>query len=170
MAAYRCFEHSVQINDGVDALPNKPGVYIIMNRLNGRCYVGASKNLRTRCLTHRSELRRGISGNRLLRRDVVKCGAENFFIFAPETVESLQEAEQRGGLEAMEMRWIVQFKSYDEQRGYNSMLAGCWTPGARFRDRELKLRRSGSYTLMETVDPYDPIDARMLASWAPAET
>jgi hypothetical protein len=167
MPVYRYDECSVEIADGVDELPTKPGVYVIMNRLNGRCYVGAAKNLRTRGLSHRSEMRRGYSGNMLLRRDVVKYGAENFFVFAAAVVESMQEADQQGGLVAMELRWIVQFRSYDEKRGYNCMMAGCWTPAARFRDRERKLLRRGNYVLMKGVDLYDPIDAQMLGGWSP---
>lgn len=167
MAVYRCDEHAVELTDGVDLLPTKPGVYVIMNRRNGRCYVGSAENLRTRGQTHRSEMSRCMSGNMLLRRDVIRCGAESFFIFTTEVVDSMAEAKRQGGLGAMELHWIVQFRSHDEARGYNCMMAGAWTPAARFRDRERKLLRRGSYALIDSVDLYDPIDALMLDSWAP---
>lgn len=170
MMDYRCDRHAVQLTDGVDSLPSKPGVYVIMNRQNGRCYVGSAMNLRLRGQKHRSELRRCMSGNMLLRRDVIRCGAENFFIFTTEVVESMTEAKQQGGLAAMELRWIVQFRSHVEARGYNCMMAGAWTPSTRFRDRERKLERNGSYVFLETVDPYDPINTQMLDRWAPEST
>lgn len=57
----------------------KTGVYIIRNRVNGRVYVGsAARSIDGRWAMHRSELRRGVHGNRLLQNSWNKHGEPAF--------------------------------------------------------------------------------------------
>lgn len=155
--------------DGIDLLPASPGLYCIMNRVNGRRYVGqASTNIYKRCLQHRSELRNGLSSNFLLRRDSVVHGGDAFFFFALR-IDAIAGSEKKSQLNKIEIWFAVQFRTHDERYGYSLEVGHHRTRGARFRDRERKLMRPNSekYTLLPGVDMYDPIDSALLASWVP---
>lgn len=155
--------------DGIDLLPASPGLYCIVNRVNGRRYVGqASTNIYKRCLQHRSELLKGLAANMLLRRDAAIHGAGAFFFFALR-LDAIAGSEKRSQLNRMEIWFAVQLCTHDEHRGYNLEVGHHRTTGARFRDRERKLMRpnSGKYELLPGVDIYDPIDSVLLASWVP---
>jgi hypothetical protein len=154
--------------DGVDELPSKPGIYVIMNRLNCRFYVGSASNIRARASSHRSEFRRGMSGNMLLRLDVAKCGADKFLFFTPEVFETETDANSEGGLLALERWWILKFGSHIEARGYNCKIGSRWTLSARFRDRERKLMRRYSYYLLPGLGLYDAIQPELLDTWIPS--
>lgn len=160
-------EHLISWSDNLALMPKKPGVYVVMNRKNRRCYVGAAENLHVRASQHWTQIRQGTCGNMPLRRDVIKYGASNFFIFAVAVVENLEEAESFGGLAHMEWQWTLLFNAHDEATGYNCALVAGYTRAARFRDRERKMLRYGGYVLLAGVDLYDPIDKQLLDTWEP---
>jgi hypothetical protein len=49
-------------------LPNKPGIYILEDKVTGSIYVGASSNVRARISSHRSQLKRGKHPNDKLQK------------------------------------------------------------------------------------------------------
>src|SRR5665647_2458051 len=104
--------------DGIDFLPASAGIYCILNRGNGKFYVGQAKNIYKRCLQHRSELRNGLSANKLLRRDAVVHGADAFFFFAPR-IDAIAGSEKKSQLNKIEIWFAVQFRTHDEHHGYN---------------------------------------------------
>jgi predicted GIY-YIG superfamily endonuclease len=61
-------------------LPPAAGIYAIVNRTNGRAYIGSSVNIRNRIVQHRSALRRGRHPNKLLRAEWQDHG-EAAFVF-----------------------------------------------------------------------------------------
>lgn len=157
---------SVQTGDGLDSTPRLPGIYVVINRLTGRGYVGSAQNLRARCRGHLSTLRRGYTTNGLMRRDLQLHGAEHFDCVVLETFPSLEAAGGKEGLVISENEWIVRLGTHRESLGYNALLYGQWTKGASLRDRERKLKHNDrSYCLLHSVDLYDPIADVLLDSW-----
>lgn len=151
--------------DGVDSLPRSPGVYGILNRINHKLYIGQAKNILSRCVLHRNELRRGIASNMLMRRDAELNGIDPFF-----WVLQLDENADLGPpnmIDRMEVWWVIQFRAHDERWGYNLEAGHRRTTGALFRDRERKLMRSKSrkYELLDGVHMYDPIHPELLSTW-----
>lgn len=155
--------------DGIEFLPSSPGLYCIVNRCNGKRYVGQARtNLRQRCLQHRSELRRGLASNMLLRRDAALHGVDAFFFFELR-LNSMTNTPSQSQMNKIEIWFSVQLRSHDEQHGYNLEVGHHRTRAALFRDRERKLMRRNSekYQLLPGVDPYDGINPVLLASWIP---
>jgi len=56
----------------------KSGIYRIFNLLNGRQYIGSSKNITKRLTHHKNQLRRGVHHSPFLQRDFNKCGQDCF--------------------------------------------------------------------------------------------
>jgi group I intron endonuclease len=54
------------------------GVYKITNKINGKCYIGSSIDIRRRKATHFRELSRGTHGNSYLQRAWYKYGCDAF--------------------------------------------------------------------------------------------
>lgn len=154
--------------DSWEYAPRKtPGVYAVLNWANGRCYVGSATDLRTRMTQHRSAIEAGRHDNRLLCRDVKRFGAASFSIFPIETV-SISEAKLSFRLGLLEYEWTLRLGAHVESTGYNCQLGKDWTKATRFRDHERKRIRWGSYSLLEGMDLYDPINEDLLHSWAPS--
>lgn len=158
--------HSIQTENGLDAVPRAPGIYAVVNRLTRRAYVGNARNLWVRCYGHLNGFKRGQTGNGLIRRDLELHGPEHFACVTLEAFSSLHEAGGAQGLAVSENEWIVRLGTHRETVGYNAMLYREWTKGASFRDRERKLlRRRRNYVLLDGVDLYDPIADVLLDSW-----
>jgi hypothetical protein len=154
--------------DGIAFLPALRGIYCVVNRVNGRRYVGQSNNIQKRCLAHRAELRRGDCSNELMRRDVVLHGAGAFFFFALR-LDAIANVDRRLHLNNIEIWFGVQLCSIDERVGYNLELGSHPTTATRIRNQETKLmrRNSGKYALLPNVNLYDPIHPRILETWGP---
>ena len=60
------------------ALPKCRCVYAIVNKKNGKMYVGSTGNLRKRSYEHKSKLRNNYYRNQLLQDAYNKYGKENF--------------------------------------------------------------------------------------------
>lgn len=56
----------------------RSGIYMIINTINGKRYIGSSKNIQQRLQTHRSNLRHGYHGNEYLQNAWNKYGENNF--------------------------------------------------------------------------------------------
>ncbi len=88
------------------------GVYSIVNRVNGKRYVGHSKNIRDRLNEHFNALKKSKHGNVILQKAWDKYGADNF---TSEVLEycGLNEMVER------EQYWMNFYKSYCKESGYN---------------------------------------------------
>lgn len=77
-------------------LDKKSGIYCIENTFNGKKYVGSSKNICRRLLTHRSYLRKGVHVNSKLQNSWDKHGEQYFKCYAIEfcDISRLAEREQ----------------------------------------------------------------------------
>ena len=140
-------------------------MYCILNRINGKQYVGQAENIYRRCLGHRSELLRGIASNMLMRRDAEVSGIDPFFFAL--RLDGMEDPERELLIDRVEIWCVVQLRAHDERWGYNLEAGHRRTAGALFRDRERKLMRSRSrkYELLDGVHMYDPIHPELLSTW-----
>lgn len=93
-------------------IKKEPGVYLITNTVNGKVYVGSSDNIKRRRREHYSRLKKQTHCNRYLQRAFNKYG-ESSFIFNVICYSEVSEIRR------IENELIVEYKSYDNQVGYN---------------------------------------------------
>ena len=93
------------------------GIYILTNSINGKRYVGQSKNIKRRIREHIRSLRRGAHYNSYLQNSFDKYGEDQF-------VFSIIEECGIDALNDRESFWIKQFNSTDRLYGYNMMAVG----------------------------------------------
>ncbi len=91
-------------------IPCRPGVYRIVNSINGKCYIGSTVNMSDRITTHKIWLRKGCHHSVKLQRAWAKYGPA-VFVFSP-----LIECS-RDNLVFYEQRAINAFDAV--KRGYN---------------------------------------------------
>lgn len=99
------------------------GIYSITNNLNGKRYIGKSKNIKARFWQHKNALDKICNGdsrykkntNRHLANSVLKYGIENF------TFKVLQEFQEcsDADLADAEIYWMDFYKTTDRDFGYN---------------------------------------------------
>jgi len=144
-----------------------PGTYFILNRVNSRRYVGSTNgSMRKRCLRHRSELRRGVPMNMLLRRDVLHFGPDAFCFFPIDVIEPTATHGRRIDLGALEIERVIQMQSYNEELGYNQEAGHVRTAAAIFREHERRqLGEYGSYCFLPWIDRWAPVNSNLLSSW-----
>lgn len=93
-------------------IPETPGIYTITNLVNGKLYVGLTKNLKERKKSHFKTLKYEIHGNPHLQSAVNRYGEENFLF------EVLVECEEEF-LCSEEHYWCNLLKVHDRKYGYN---------------------------------------------------
>ena len=88
------------------------GIYRILNTINGKIYIGSSKDVNSRFAHHRSSLRKGGHHSPLLQRSWDKHGEDAFLFEIVElcSVEDLMVREQT---------WLDDTKCYLSDKGYN---------------------------------------------------
>ena len=97
------------------------GIYKITNKINGKCYIGQSKDIIKRWKTEY----KWYHINKHLQAAFNKYGFENF------DFEIIEECEP-GLLNEREQFWISIYNSFDRNFGYNKTLGGAGTPGRTF--------------------------------------
>ena len=155
--------------DGIDDLPDVPGIYCILNRVTGKRNVGQTRNSqRKRAKSHRSAMKRGDPPTMLMYRDLLAHGYESFVFFSLFSIdERVSNRPTRQSVLNTELHWGKLLGSHVEPMGYNLDLGGRRTVGARFRDQERKLMRSRSckYELLPGVDLYDAVSSTLTDTW-----
>lgn len=94
-------------------LIGKHGVYAIINKVNGKIYIGCSLDLARRLTVHFSDLKAGRHSNRYLQSSYRKHGFDSFEVVIVEIVSDpllLRQAEQR---------WIDHYGAADRRTGFN---------------------------------------------------
>ena len=92
------------------------GIYKIVNKINGKVYVGQSVNMKNRYAQHLNSLRKNEHYNRYLQRSFNKYKEKSFYA---EVVEFCEPEE----LNQKEKYWIKKFKSEYNDYGYNAPYA-----------------------------------------------
>lgn len=91
----------------------KSGIYKILNKINGKAYVGSAVNLSLRWSRHRSMLNKGNHPNKYLQLSFDKNGLESFEFVIIEYCD-------RSTLLEREQFWIDNLKVCNRQYGYNT--------------------------------------------------
>lgn len=90
------------------------GIYAFLNLINGKFYIGSTKDFYKRYHSHKSLLNNNKHDNSYFQRAWVKYGKENFIFVILEYVGYLFKLEER------EQYWIDKTKCYDRNIGYNA--------------------------------------------------
>jgi group I intron endonuclease len=91
------------------------GIYCIENSINGKMYIGSSKNIKRRWHEHLSELRLGHHDNDYLQKSYNKYGKDIFFFYVMDEIpeDELSDAED------------IYIRYYDtRESGYNLVNGG----------------------------------------------
>ena len=89
------------------------GIYLIINLVNNKFYVGSAKNLWSRKLSHYRDLRNNKHKNTYLQHSYNKYGSQNFIIVLLEKVES------KNDLTKCEQHWIDTLDACNKDIAYN---------------------------------------------------
>lgn len=110
------------------------GIYLILNTVTGKYYVGETVNLNRRRIGHFSELRRNIHRNDHLQKSFNKYGEESFVFTVIEQNDNFTQEE----LYHLEAYYVKKYDSFFN--GYNLTLGGTGTKGRVFSEEERKIR------------------------------
>lgn len=101
----------------ITTLKNKPCIYVILNTITGKRYVGKTKCIYKRCYQYTNAFKREDYRkiNHYLMNSFKKYGIENFQMYPIEFC-SLNVIAQR------ELHWITELKTTDRDMGYNLRL------------------------------------------------
>ena len=158
----------MELTDGIALLPDKPGIYCIVNRFNGRRWVGlASRTVRGRAQEHMRLFRKPTAADTPILRDLRVFGLEAFMFLLLESCPENLEVSVKGYLKRREGWWAQQLMTLHEDTGYNLEAGGVRSPASRFREHERKLMRDRSrkYQLLPNVNLNSPLNYLLLTSW-----
>lgn len=113
-----------------------PGIYLIHNKINNKCYVGQAKQLRKRLCAHLGHFNRG---NRKypIYKAFAKYGLENFE-FTVLSMYDKDDPELQTKLDADETKYIKEYNSYGAT-GYNQTYGGdAGITGYKMTDKQRK--------------------------------
>lgn len=91
-------------------------IYVVANQVNGKRYVGQSKDATKRFATHKKNARRNVDG--ALYSAIRKYGADKFVMRVIESCPTRDRANE------MERRWISLCSSRTHEHGYNLTAGG----------------------------------------------
>jgi group I intron endonuclease len=119
-------------------------LYLIRNKINGKVYVGQTKNFVKRKINHVNAARSG--SEYPLYRSMRKHGIENFeFSILEECSDELVNDREK--------HWVSQYDSYIAEKGYNLTRGGsCKPENETLRNLKLSERFSGAGNPMYGVD------------------
>lgn len=141
------------------------GVYAIINRGNGKMYIGSARNVEARWRAHRNLLRKGRHHSFYLQRAWDKHGETGFVL------QVLERVEDASTLRAVEQRWINFYGGSSGDYGYNThpvaaggQLPG-WTPppDSLAKQRDGRRRGEGNVKARLTENQVKEICARYAA-------
>jgi len=110
------FVREDQFNILKDRTIKHAGIYRIINANNGKGYVGSTRDLNHRLISHGSLLMSGKHGNKHLQNSFNKHGGAGMFAFL------IEEECDPSELLIAENRYIRQYQAMDGNRGYNMQM------------------------------------------------
>jgi group I intron endonuclease len=137
------------------------GIYVIQNRVNGKIYIGSSKNLRSRLIAHHNALVKGVHANSLLQNAWNKYGKEEFRVSVVEVVESTDDLLPR------EQFWI-DIESPFQLRGYNILPTAGNNAGYSHTDAtkaKISAARIGKIATESTLEKMREVQGNRSQEW-----
>lgn len=98
-------------------IKNIIGVYIILNNINNKVYIGQSRNIKRRWREHRKKNLKGI-----LYDDIRTYGLENFSFSLLVEIDDSEKTQEL--LDYYEKLYILKYNSTNEDEGYNIASGG----------------------------------------------
>ena len=89
------------------------GIYLILNTINNKVYIGSSINIESRWYEHKWKLNKNRHGSKHLQATWNKYGKENF------EFKIIEEILDKTKLIEREQYWLDFYKSYIRENGYN---------------------------------------------------
>jgi len=111
---------------------NVGGVYLILNTINGKGYIGSSNNIKTRFRWHKNELLKNKHCNDYLQNSYNKYGKEAF------TYTILQKIDDFSKLREIELDWINKLQTINPSHGYNICLPNITKEGVGLHGESTK--------------------------------
>ena len=134
----------------IQKLPNASGIYMVINLINNKKYIGQSKNIKKRFQSHHLvdyKNPNNCNYNTKFYQAIRKYGIENF------QVEILQLCDEED-MDNLEIYYIKKFDTF--KNGYNSTEGGqFWSPNVHSLEAELKRKetREKNKSLMSENHP-----------------
>ena len=123
-------------------IPTKPGVYLITNTVNSKCYVGQAIKLRNRLKSHISNYTNKRYDNSLYRA-FNKYGLDKFTYQLLDVLEENDYKEARKQLDILEIKYIETYNSYN--KGYNQTKGGDGgILGYKFTEKQIEKQKENT--------------------------
>lgn len=117
-------------------ITSNPGIYLLHNNINNKCYIGQAINIKKRLLHHLSNLNT-MKYDAPIYKSIHKYGIENFSIKILYTTDNKNFTEVKKQLDLLEKKYIIKYNSYGST-GYNQTLGGdAGILGYKFTDVQL---------------------------------
>lgn len=104
------------------------GIYMIRCKINGKCYVGQSTNIKSRWRSHKYNLKHNKHSSKEMNKDWNAYGEDNFEF---KIIQRCTKDE----LEELEKKYTIEFKAYDG--GYNQII-GSYREGYVYTEEQKK--------------------------------
>lgn len=130
----------------MDVLPNKAGIYKILNKINNKIYIGSAVNLIKRWAKHKRYAKGNYHHSITFQRAWDKYGEDAFEFIVLEIVEDTARLAER------EQIWLDWLKPYDPEIGYNICRIGKSHVGLKRSDQARENMRNGQLGKERSVE------------------
>lgn len=96
-------------------MEDKAGIYCLINKINGKRYIGSSKHIKERLLEHLTQLESCTHSNKELQEAFDTNGLDICI------VEYIEDANDREAILDCEQKWINFYNSTNPEYGYNKI-------------------------------------------------
>ena len=96
-------------------MEDKAGIYCLINKINGKRYIGSSKHIKERLLEHLTQLESRTHSNKELQEAFDTDGLDICI------VEYIEDANDREAILDCEQKWINFYNSTNPEYGYNKI-------------------------------------------------
>jgi len=98
------------------------GVYQIKNKINGKLYIGSTKNLMGKINSHKFQLKNGLHTNKEMQKEFKEIGEEGFSFDILDHLKPKEDLnyDHTEELKTLEEMWIEKLQPFNE-KGYNKI-------------------------------------------------
>ena len=131
-------------DDIINNIPQCPGIYMIQNDINKKCYIGQSINLHKRLLHH---INNSVNNryNAPIYKAFKKYGIDSFSLYILKTFDNYITSDIKQQLDTLEKQYIRKYNSYGAT-GYNQTKGGDGgIDGYKFTDEQKLTVQKKSY-------------------------